>query len=209
MDIKRLAYAVWKFFAKALLCCVLFICSMFVLFMMIKHSSLLGSSVAAAWVQAVGSVGAIWAAISVFRKQVNYDRKKKMEDDSDRHQYTYDLTYQAYQTACMFELAAENFHSVMLFRLNFCGRVLSLLKLQVGALRAVHVNDLKTSLLLPLHLELLSALASLSDRVESIRSIDLPDDEVTVTLICISQDAFWVKSMWEGYKRHWDDRRYV
>lgn len=159
---------------------------------------------AAAWVQAVGSVGAIWAAISVFRKQVTYDRQKKRKDDSDRHQYTYDLTYQAYQTACVFELAADNFYSVTLFRLNFCGRLLSLLKLQVGALTAVHVNDLKTSLMLILHLEVLAGLASLCDRLETVRSCELPEDELIIMMVSISGDAWWVKQMWDAYKRQWE-----
>jgi hypothetical protein len=198
LTLKGFAAAALTFTVKALLCSVIFV---FTLLVVIKYSSPLSSSEAASWVQAIGSVGAIWVAIFVYRKQVLRDLHKRNKELEDWHQHTFDL---AYETACMYEVAADNFYDLRSFRANHCGRLLSLLKLQVNALSSVSVKDLKTSLLLIFHLEVLAGLASLCDRLEVVRSRDLPAEELTVMMIDISSDAWWVKEMWVAYKRQWE-----
>lgn len=161
----------------------------------------LTSSELASWVQAIGSIAAIWAALRVVQIQQQKAQERISSELIAMAGSILLLVREAGQQSALLALAADAGTPLKIFKMNFLRRNKELMRLTLSALETVSVSDLGSPLLLSMHLEISASMSYMCRVLEEVDALDQNDLE-RYQLLCIdiSSNNFWLQGMLEGFE---------
>ncbi|WP_095151840.1 hypothetical protein [Pseudomonas sp. Irchel s3b5] len=155
----------------------------------------------ASWVQAVGSIAAIWAALRVVQIQQKKAQERISSELIAMAESILLLVREAGMQSAILASAVNCGTPLKVFRMNFLRRNKELMRFTLSALESVSISDLGSPLLLAMYLEISAAMSYMYRILEEVNTLD-EDGVERYQMLCvdINSNNFWLQNMLKGFE---------
>lgn len=166
----------------------------------------LSTSEWASWVQAIGSIAAIWGALRVSQMQQNNAQRLRVLESTAMAESHALLMRQASEQCSGIAQAANFVKSAKEFNMN-SGRPKELFRITLVLMEAVSVRELGSPKITVLHLQMSSAMAAMYRVMQDISNTEDVDLEKYAHLAAeIDMNNFWYQSMFEEFEKEYQEK---
>lgn len=166
----------------------------------------LSSTELASWVQAIGSVAAIWFALSISQNQLAHQNLIKSEEVLARAEAFYAVEKSAVEHAgSVSEIIADG-ANIFAFKMVWDAQIGELFWAALNALKALPVHELGSYELVVAHTTILSSMMSMNKELDKLlANWEEGTDLSNIYASVVSQNRI-LQHMWVKYERAYADR---
>ena len=136
----------------------------------------LTSSELASWVQAIGSIAAIWGALKVNQMQQENVQKYKVAESIAMAESHAVLVREAGKQCAIIAIAVGDVEHIKFYKQSFLVRYNELFRITLLSMESVSIRDLGSPLMVSLHLQMTSTMAEMYKNIQ--RVIDTDNGEI-------------------------------
>jgi hypothetical protein len=174
---------------------------LFLLAIAVKHFSL-NSSEIASWVQAVGSIAAIWGAFTVSNNQVRQQIDQKKEDDKRKAESLFAVVKSAADHVRSLGLIVEEGVSPQVFRISWSKAISDVMEMSLNSLKQLPAHELGNRDLVVAHTGITGGVSNIFEICNRFQSVDaLVDAQYQFLLSELKYKCAFIEKHWHQFER--------
>lgn len=180
---------------------VLVLSIVFLMILTVKYFRL-NSSEIASWVQAVGSIAAIWGAFTVSNNQVRQQMHQKKEDDKRRAESLFAVVKSAADHVRSLREIFDEKISPQVFRISWSKVIADVMEMSLNSLKQLPAHELGNRDLVVAHTGITGGISNILELCKRFQTVDaLIDAECQYLLSELKYKCVFIEKHWHEFEK--------